>query len=66
MQVPDHIGQHRVMTISPAAVSTGILDDFINALSPGVAFLLSEQADWINGADIVIGGGMDAFALEAG
>ena len=31
-----------------------------------IAFLLSEQADWINGIDIVIDGGMGAFALAAG
>ena len=86
MQVPDHIGKHRFVTVSPAAVSTGILDDFINAFGAGVAknlervggagkpeevafliaFLLSEQADWINGIDIVIDGGMGAFALAAG
>ncbi len=86
MQVPDHIGKHRFVTVSPAAVSTGILDDFINAFGPGVAknlervgragkpeevasviaFLLSDQANWINGIDIVIDGGMGAFALAAG
>ena len=31
-----------------------------------IAFLLSEQAEWINGIDIVIDGGMGAFALAAG
>jgi len=85
MQVPDHIGKHRFVTVSPAAVSTGILDDFINAFGPGVAknlervgragkpeevasviaFLLSQEANWINGIDIVIDGGMGAFALAA-
>ena len=86
MQVPDHIGKHRFVTVSPAAISTGILDDFINAFGPKVsknleqvgragkpeevasliAFLLSDQAEWINGIDIVIDGGMGAFALAAG
>ena len=85
-QVPAHIGRHRFVTVSPAAVSTGILDDFINAFGPGVAknlervgragkpeevasviaFLLSDQANWINGIDIIIDGGMGAFALAAG
>ena len=85
-QVPAHIGRHRFVTVSPAAVSTGILDDFINAFGPGVkknldrvgragkpeevasaiAFLLSDQASWINGVDIIIDGGMGAFALAAG
>ena len=86
MQVRDHIGKHCFVTVSPAAISTGILDDFINAFGPGVAknlervgragkpeevasliaFLLSEQAEWINGIDIVVDGGMSAFALAAG
>ena len=31
-----------------------------------IAFLLSDQANWINGIDIIIDGGMGAFALAAG
>ena len=36
-QVAAHIGAHRFNTVSPAAVSTGILDDFIKAFGPQVA-----------------------------
>ena len=36
-QVSTYIGQHRFVTVSPAAVSTGILDDFIKAFGPQVA-----------------------------
>ena len=36
-QVATHIGKHRFNTVSPAAVSTGILDDFIKAFGPQVA-----------------------------
>ena len=31
-----------------------------------IAFLLSDQARWINGIDMIIDGGMGAFALSAG
>lgn len=34
--VAQHIGQHRFITISPAAVTTGILDDFVKAFGPAV------------------------------
>ena len=34
--VAQHIGQHRFITISPAAVNTGILDDFVKAFGPAV------------------------------
>jgi len=36
-QVAAHIGKHRFVTVSPAAVDTGILDDFITAFGPVVA-----------------------------
>ena len=32
-----HIGRHRFVTVSPSAVSTGILDDFVKAFGPQVA-----------------------------
>jgi len=35
--VTPHIGQHRFVTVSPSAVSTGILDDFVKAFGPVVA-----------------------------
>ncbi len=35
-QVANHIGQNRFITISPAAVDTGILDDFVKAFGPQV------------------------------
>ncbi len=35
--VTQHIGRHRFVTISPSAVSTGILDDFVKAFGPMVA-----------------------------
>ena len=36
-QVATYIGKFRFITVSPAAVSTGILDDFIKAFGPQVA-----------------------------
>ena len=36
-QVSTFIGKNRFVTVSPAAVSTGILDDFIKAFGPQVA-----------------------------
>lgn len=85
-QVAEYIGRNRFVTVSPAAVSTGILDDFIKAFGPGVAanlakvgragkpeevaatiaFLVSEQANWINGIDIIVDGGMGALNLGVG
>ena len=85
-QVPQHIGRNRFVTVSPAAVSTGILDDFLKAFGPGVAanlakvgragkpeevaatiaFLVSERANWINGIDIIVDGGMGALNLGVG
>ena len=35
--VTPHIGRHRFVTVSPSAVSTGILDDFVKAFGPMVA-----------------------------
>ena len=35
--VTPHIGSHRFVTVSPSAVSTGILDDFVKAFGPMVA-----------------------------
>ena len=35
--VTAHIGKHRFVTVSPSAVSTGILDDFVKAFGPMVA-----------------------------
>ena len=35
--VPPHIGKHRFVTVSPSAVSTGILDDFVKAFGPVAA-----------------------------
>ena len=35
--VTPHIGKHRFVTVSPSAVSTGILDDFVKAFGPMVA-----------------------------
>jgi len=35
--VTPHIGRHRFVTVSPSAVSTGILDDFVKAFGPQVA-----------------------------
>ena len=35
-KVAEKIGQHRFITVSPAAVSSGILDDFIKAFGPQV------------------------------
>jgi len=35
--VTPHIGRHRFVTVSPSAVSTGILDDFVKAFGPLVA-----------------------------
>ena len=35
--VGENVGRHRFVTVSPAAVSTGILDDFIKAFGPKVA-----------------------------
>ena len=35
--VTPHIGRHRFVTVSPSAVSTGILDDFVKAFGPVVA-----------------------------
>ena len=80
-QVSQYIGQTRFVTVSPAAVDTGILTDFKNAFGPQVevnlarvgrpgkaeevastmAFLISEDASWLNGIDIVIDGGMGAL-----
>ena len=36
LQVANYIGQNRFITISPAAVDTGILDDFVKAFGPQV------------------------------
>ena len=36
LQVSNYIGQNRFITISPAAVDTGILDDFVKAFGPQV------------------------------
>ncbi len=36
MQVANYLGQNRFVTISPAAVDTGILDDFVKAFGPQV------------------------------
>lgn len=36
-QVAPHIGKHRFVTVSPSAVRTGILDDFLKAFGPTVA-----------------------------
>ena len=36
LQVSHYIGQNRFITISPAAVDTGILDDFVKAFGPQV------------------------------
>ena len=80
-QVVEYIGHTRFVTVSPAAVDTGILTDFKNAFGPQVevnlarvgrpgkaeevastmAFLISPEASWINGIDIVIDGGMGAL-----
>ena len=35
--VTPYIGKHRFVTVSPSAVSTGILDDFVKAFGPMVA-----------------------------
>ncbi|MGC6498399.1 MAG: SDR family oxidoreductase [Candidatus Puniceispirillaceae bacterium] len=35
--VTPHIGKHRFVTVSPSAVTTGILDDFVKAFGPMVA-----------------------------
>ena len=35
--VTPHIGKHRFVTVSPSAVSTSILDDFVKAFGPMVA-----------------------------
>lgn len=35
-KVAKTIGKHRFLTVSPAAVSTGIFDDFVKAFGPGV------------------------------
>ncbi len=81
LQVSKHIGNHRFNTVSPAAVDTGILDDFVKAFGPQVqanlarvgrpgkpeevastiSFLVSDQASWLNGIDIIIDGGMGAL-----
>ena len=34
---PAYIGKHRFVTVSPSAISTGILDDFVKAFGPMVA-----------------------------
>lgn len=82
-QVGKYIGQHRFVTVSPAAVDTGILADFVTAFGPQVeanlarvgrpgkpeevastiGFLISDEARWLNGIDIVIDGGMSALNL---
>jgi len=70
-------------TVSPSAVETGILGDFVAALGERatqsiaragragsadeiaavIAFLASPDSGWIHGQDIVIDGGMTAFAV---
>lgn len=83
LQVSKHIGQNRFITISPAAVDTGILGDFVKAFGPQVeanlarvgrpgkpeevaatiGFMISQDASWLNGIDIVVDGGMGALNL---
>lgn len=85
-QVANHIGQNRFITISPAAVDTGILDDFVKAFGPQVeanlarvgrpgkaeevaatiAFMVSDEASWLNGIDVIVDGGMGALNLKLG
>ena len=85
-QVAKRIGQNRFITISPAAVDTGILSDFVKAFGPQVeanlarvgrpgkpeevaatiGFMVSEQASWLNGIDILVDGGMGALNLKLG
>ena len=42
--VTPHIGSHRFVTVSPSAVSTGILDDFVKAFGPMVPLIWPASA----------------------
>jgi len=60
----------RMNTVSPAAVSTAILQDFHAAFGEQVARNVaragrpSEQSRWIKGQDLVIDGGMSAMLMS--
>jgi len=55
-----------IKALSPGPVKTPILQDFMDTIVKKQTFLCSKDAQWINGRNIVIDGGLSASRMGAG